>query len=299
MSTQHPTTDDDTPTDENDAPADATVDRAELEVLHEENTRLRNEVRRARQTRYRRSALALAGVGVLGLVAAVVFSSIRDVLLVLGAIGVFAGIITYYLTPERVLTAAVPTRLTETLDAVEREIIGELGLREDTTIYLPSPTDDDTARLFVPQHREYTLPETVESVFLVDADERARGVALPATGGALLRDLTESLATPLSDTPTEAADQLADAAVEQFELADSIETDADTDTDRISFAVTDPALDSLTRRDHPIPSLLAVGLTTALDAPVELDVTQQPDARADVLVTCRLIDADYSSVSEA
>lgn len=270
--------------------ADSAALHAELDVLREENERLRSEVRRARQTRYRRSALALSGVGVAGLLAAAALPAVRDVLLVLGATGVFAGVVTYYLTPERVLTASVAARLTETVDTLDGTLAAELGLRDDTRIYAPGGDDPGDARLFVPQHADYRLPETLDALFAVGPNERENGIALPPTGAPLLEDLTETLIEPLSDDPATAADQLADAVVEQFELARGVETDVD--DERVTYAVRGPVLGSPAGFDDPLASTLAVGTALALSAPVELDVTDSGDDRADVLVTCRRVDAE-------
>jgi len=261
-------------------------DSARLEVLREENDRLRREVRRASQVRYRRSALALGAVGVIGIAAAWYFPSVRDVLLALGAIGVFGGVLTYYLTPERVLTASVAANLAETLAALDGELAAELGLRDDLRVYVPGRGGSGPVRLFVPQHANYRLPARLDSVFVVAEDERARGVALHPAGTALFEELAETLASPLSDEPADAAAQLAEAVVEQFELAAAIDVDAGDEA--VSFGVRGAALGSPRQFDHPVPSLLAVGLATALEEPIALDVATDDDGRLDAVVTCSI-----------
>ena len=74
--------------------------RAEIEVLREENRRLRAEYARARQSEYRRAALVLVGAGLLSGLGGVLLTSAQTVLFALGGTGVFIGVLTYYLTPE-------------------------------------------------------------------------------------------------------------------------------------------------------------------------------------------------------
>lgn len=281
-----------TPTDTEDEDAtsddsEPTLDREELaarvDLLEEENSRLRREYARARQSSYRRTAIGLAVVGTLAVGAGLLFPGSREVLFALGAIGLFGAVLTYYLTPERFVAADVGERVYAALADNEADVVADLGLT-DERVYVP--TDDaDGVRLFVPQHEEYTVPDAdaLDRPFVVtDGDER--GLSVRPTGAALFEEFERSLAGPLADEPEPLAEQLADGVVEQFELADTVRVDSE--GDRVSAGVAGSVYGPVDRFDHPVASLLAVGLATGLDEHVTMDVSAG-DERFDHVVTVR------------
>lgn len=273
------------------AAADDAADEVDLAarvaVLEEENRRLREEYARARTNRYRRTALGLLVVGLVGLGGAVAFPDVRVVLLALGATGVFAGLLTYYLTPERFLPAGVTGAVYDAVATNADAIVAELGLRDDR-IYVPGTGADVDVRLFVPQHPDYALPDEDElsSTFVVADDERRRGLALSPTGGLLFHEFEHQLAGPLAADPVGLADQLADGLVEGLELADGATPDVDAADGRASIGITAPAHGSVARFDHPVASFLGVGFAAGLDRPVAVETTAADD-RYDAVVTCR------------
>lgn len=268
---------------------------AQIDLLAEENRRLRREYARARRSQYRRTALGLVGLGLLAVGGAAVFPEARTVLLALGATGLFAGLLTYYLTPEQFIPARVGERVYAALAANGAVLAADLGLA-DERVYVPTGDPDDPVRLFLPQHEDYEVPDgdALGDVFVVTGDERARGVSLKPTGQALFGEFERALAGPLSDDPGTLAEQLADALVEQFELVDSTRVDAAVDDegedgdgrggDRVTVGVSGSAYGAVDRFDHPVASVLATGLVHGLDAPVAVDVTPGDD-RTDYLVT--------------
>jgi len=253
--------------------------RTENAVLAAENERLREAYAAATHSQYRRTAIGLAAVGGLAAVAATVFPAARPVLFSLAAIGGFGAVLTYYLTPERFVAASVADRIQRATADSYATIADELGLT-DTRVYVPH---DDAAVLFVPAHRDYDLPDedALEHRFVATDDAR-RGLTLAPAGAPLLAAAEPALAGPLQDEPAALATQLGDAVVEQFELADSVTTDAT--ADQVTYAVTAPALGDLADVDHPVTSFLAVGTATGLDTPVTVDVTVDEETP---LVTCR------------
>lgn len=269
------------------ADGDAAELVAELELLEAENERLRQELSRTRQARYQRTATGLITVGVIALLGAVIFPVARTVLIALGGTGLFAGVITRYLTPERFVSATVGQRIYESLASDHATLIAELDLH-DEHVYVPIETAAGSAvRLFVPHRVEYTLPddEKLESMFVLPADERGRGVAFEPTGRALVDELRSSVTGGFADDPERLAEQIADGLVEVFELADSAAADVDPDTDRITIAVTGSAYGPVNQFDHPIASIVATALAAELDAPVALDITES--GNEEYLVTCR------------
>jgi len=245
-------------------PAELNADeiRTQLAVLREENERLREEYARAQQTSYRKTALALAVVGLGAVATGMLLSGIRDVLFVIGAIGVFGGILTWYLTPERVLTVSVSDSLYTALAANGERLRDELGL-QTTPVYVPSA---DGVRLFFPQQSEFTLPDTLTTVFLTD--DANRGVSLTPSGQALLADLERTQPTTSTDSLQATATQLGDALVEQFEIADAVSVGDSDDNDQLVVTIDGAAFGPVTSFDHPAVSVIACGLATAHEAPL-------------------------------
>ncbi|WP_323191078.1 hypothetical protein [Halostella sp. PRR32] len=260
----------------------------QVELLREENERLRRSYALARRSSYRRSALGLAAVGVLATVGAVLFPTSRDVLLALGGTGLFGAVLTYYLTPERFVAADVGTAVYGAMADTEGAIVDDLGLT-DRTVYVPTGASNPEAWLFVPQHAEYEIPDgdALAAPFVVGDEPSERGVSIRPTGSPLVREFDAVRTGDPGDDPAAVVDQFADAVTEQFELAESLNADVSPDERRATVGVTDSAFGGVDRFDHPIPSVLAVGLAGALDAPVVAETTSGDAERADYLVTLR------------
>jgi hypothetical protein len=290
-------------TDATDAATEQSAIAVERDVLREENRQLRAAYRRAQRTTYRRTALGFVGVGALAVAGGLLFPDARTVLFALGGTGLFAGVLTYYLTPERFLAAGVGHDVYRALADTGERLVDELGLTAHRR-YVPAE-GPHPAWLFVPQHEGDTVPgeDALQPLFVVgeEADDRARGVSLRPTGTPLFERFEEGLPGSLAETPGPLATQLADGVVEQFELATNVRTDVARDGTGtvdgedhpadvvVSFGVTDPTIPSVARFDHPIPSFLAVGLARGLARPVDVTITEPEEGRADVLVTCRVV----------
>ena len=261
--------------------------RAEVEVLEEENRRLRRDYTRARQSQYRRSALGMAAVGVLAAAGALAFPDSRAVLFALGGTGLFAAILTYYLTPEQVIPASVGERVYRALAENEGALASELGL-QSVRVYVPTGDPDLGVRLFVPQHAAYELPPVSElaDVLVVPETDAGRGVAFRPAGDSLFAEFEDSLADDLAGDPATLAEQLRDGLVEQFELARTVRPTVAEGGGQVIFGVAGSAYGPVDRFDHPIPSFLAVGLARGLSVPVDVEVSEADDDRVDQLVTC-------------
>jgi hypothetical protein len=243
---------------------------ARIEALEAETRRLRAESRRAKRTRYRRTAAGLAGVGVVAALAGLLFPDASDVLFALAGTGLFAAVLTRYLTPERFVAADVGERVYAPLAANHGGLAAALGLADDR-VYVPR---DGDPRLFVPQYDRHELPadDALAETLVVPEAERARGLSLRPTGGALFDEFERTLSGPLATTPRSLCDQLTAALVESFELADATEVDVDPTGGRASIAVSGSAYGPGDRFDDPLVSLLAVGLAVGLDRPVRATV---------------------------
>jgi hypothetical protein len=257
-----------------------------IEGLAAENRRLRREYARVRTSQYRRTAAGLALLGLLGVGGGLLFPAARTVLFALGGTGLFASVLTYYLTPERFVPAAVGERVYAALATNGSAIAADLGLA-GPHVYVP--TDDTTVRLFLPQGDSFTLPDAdaLASTFVAPDEASQRGVALDPTGGALFDPFEEALDRGLRDELGPLADQLGDALVEQFELVDGVRIEATPDADRVTVGVSGSVYGPVDRFDHPVASFLAVGVARGRGMPVTLTVDAGDD-RSDHLVTVRI-----------
>lgn len=249
---------------------------ATMRLLERENERLREEQTVARRAEYRRSATGMLSVGLLAVIGALLLPTVREVLLVLGAIGIFAGLLVYYLTPETFVSASVGESVYSTLANNHDAIVDALGL-ENSAIYVPS---ESAVFLYVPEQESGTVPDVTETPFPTAAS--TRGLLVTATGSELLELLTT--VEPANTLPARIA-QVSDALVEGFELVENIEPSMETEDQQVTFAVTGAAFGPLDRFDHPVPSVLATGIATHVDIPVHVAITQA-EGRADWLVTC-------------
>ncbi|WP_277552298.1 hypothetical protein [Halobaculum limi] len=255
-----PTTDAESPTDL----------QARVDLLATENQRLREEYARRQQVEYRRAALGLGGVGAVALTGAALFPAVRSVLIIIGAVGLFGGILTRYLTPERFVSADVGERVYSALAGNEAAITAELGLQSER-IYVPVE-GTETARLFIPERREYDIPpqDELESTLVIPDDPAMRGVALTPTGGPLFREFEQSAPTT-TDALRDRVDQLTEAFVETFEIADAVDADLDAADGRVTIDVRGSVFGVEADFDDPITSLFAVGLAEHLDVPIRTE----------------------------
>lgn len=274
------TMDDLTEQDSPDTDNAETLATAELEVLREENERLRAQFKQARQTTYRRTALAFLVVGGVALGGAGLFPDVRVLLVALGGTGVFAAILTSFITPEEFLAASVSEHLFAATAANGQALVDELGL-QNRRVYVP--VGEQTVRLYLPAHREYAVPpvEALRSVFVVTGDERERGVTLQPTGSELYTDF-ERAASEATDLEAFAA-QLGDAVVEQFELARGVSSGVSPDAGQARFDITGQSCGDLQALDHPVVSFLGTGLAIWTDQPVRIEF---PEEGAATLIQC-------------
>ncbi|WP_324759608.1 hypothetical protein [Haloarcula montana] len=268
----------------NDGP-DPEALRTRLELLEEENQRLREEYARARQTRYRRTALSLAGLGAVAALGGLLFPAAQTVLFALAGTGAFLGLLTYYLAPEQFLPASLGETVYTALADNESSMVAELGLRE-TRVYVPT---SQNVHLFVPQHEEYEVPgaDDLEDVFVVTSDTGTRGVALEPTGDGLADEFERAVTGDPDDNPERVATQTTDALIEQFELVETATADVDPAGGRVTVAISGSTMGRPDRFDHPVVSFLACSLARRLNKPVTADVEPTPDGQNDYRVTLR------------
>jgi len=263
---------------------------ARVERLRAENRRLKREYAAARRSRYRRTALGLYAVGAVAVLAALALPDAREVLFALGATGLFAGVLTYYLTPERFLSERVGEGVTAASAATLAALAADLGLAEPR-VYLPVDGEAETdVLLFLPQTARYEVPDDPDPGVHAPDDSGTRGLVVVPAGGPLLRELERGLDGGLAADPGRLADQAAEA-VEAFELATSAaaETapvgDTEAESGRLTLRCTEPAFGPPTREDHPVASLTAALVARGRETPVELRVDRSPADPDEYLIT--------------
>jgi hypothetical protein len=270
-------------TDHGEGPPDREALLARIETLEGEVDRLETDLADARRTSYRRTALGMAVLGGLALAGAAALPGVRTVLVALGATGLFGALLTHYLTPERFVGASVAGGVYGSLAANLEAIAAELELA-DAAVYVPVD-GEPPARLYVPEQPPgvagVPAAEDLRNAFVVTAEHR--GLSVRPTGGPLRAVFVDATA-PVPDTPGELARAAAEALVEQFELVDA--ADPDVGDRRVSVRVTGSTYGPVDRLDHPVASFLATTVATALDRPVDLEVTADA-ADGSYLVTCR------------
>lgn len=268
---------------------------AQVELLREENRRLRREYALTRRVEYRRTALGLGGVGTAALAGAVLFPSVRTVSLALAGTGLFAAVLTWYLTPERFIPAETGERVYAALATNAAALVADLGLSGQPT-YVPVD-GDPPVRLFVAHRADVPLPdrEELDGVLVVPGDESRAGVAFEPTGAALLREFERSETAPLPTDPAALTARLAEGLVESLGLSESAAIDVD--AGRAAIRLRGGAYGSVDRFDHPLASFLAVGLAVGLDAPVTVETTPGSDD-TQAVVTCRWDPADVRRDTE-
>lgn len=259
-----------TKSDASDGELDRQTLEAEIEILHEENRRLRESYARAKRSTFRRTAVGFLLAGAVSLGGALLFPSLQTTFLAFAGTGVFAGIVTYYLTPERFVSASVSGTVFDTLATVEEHLVRELELQTEA-VYVPTTSRPETnARLFIPQHVEYTVPEPerLGELFITSEVEAEQGVSLPPTGDRLYSEFERAVSGGFESEPESMAAKLTAALSDQFELTDDSEIEINSERGHASISIDNPAFGEMHQLDHPIVSLLAVGFATGLGQPV-------------------------------
>ncbi|GAB3411372.1 hypothetical protein GCM10027435_02900 [Haloparvum alkalitolerans] len=250
--------------------------QARVDLLEEETQRLRAERDREKHVKHRRTAAGFALLGLFAIGGAALFPDARSVLFALAGTGLFAAVLTLWITPERFVSADVGERVYAAMARNGDAVVSELGLVGEPT-YVPRESD---VRLYIPQSTGHSVPaaDALEETFVVGADDADRGIAFEPTGARLLDALDWNEGTVASQ-----ANLLASALVETFELATAVDVDVDITNGRATWTVSDPLYGTGEQFDHPIVSLLAVGTATAVDEPVRTDI----DTGDSFTVTCR------------
>jgi len=263
---------------------------AMIDLLEYENRQLRRHVTDARRHQYRGVAGGLLVVGIACGLLGFTTSEGTDVLFALAGIGIFGSVFTYYLTPDRFISADIGNQVYAATAQSYEQICADLGL-SDRRVYVPLnehfeadkreeveelPEWQSDVRLFIPQkaNSEPPQPEVLRnSAFIVSPKTETNGLSITPTGEGLFYAFMTSLNEPLGDDPRTLHRQLSEAMVEDFELVRSTNVDIDPQDGRMSVRFSETLYDYRSRFDHPVVSFFAVGLGVGLGRPIDTRIT--------------------------
>lgn len=249
-----------------------------IDVLQTENDRLRADYARARTVSYQKTALALAAIGTVAVLGGAILPDVRAVLVVTGAIGLFSGVMTWYLTPARVVPVGVSESVYDAATATLAGLKDELGLQA-ITVYAPV---GDQTRGFIPRERDFEVPENVTHAFPGDTTG-SQGLSFTPSGQQLTREVDRIRAAQTPTTALDAIEQTADSLVEHFEVADQIAVEKGTEFQEFVISVDEAAFGPLTRLDHPIVSALGCAAAQSVGEPVVVNDAEATTVRLAVI----------------
>jgi hypothetical protein len=113
-----------------------------------------------------------------------------------------------------------------------------------------------------------------------------RGVTFRPVAATLVAAYRDAATEPPAETSDELTEQLADALVEQFDVASSVSVESVEPDGGVTVAVRGSTFGGPDRFDHPAGSFLAAGLATGLGRPVRME-TVPASGSADLLVRCQ------------
>ena len=248
-------------------------------------------------SRTRALAIGLAAIGVVGVASGfaatettVLSSSLGPVLLAVGTLALVGGLLAWALIPTTPVPRATARGVYRSMAANQDALVAAFDLPK-RPVYVPTGRDPqstpgDAVRVLYLGGEG--VPDSVDPDKTVLGSRGDGGLALrPSTGpflGALYRDIPGGP----SDNLELLAEQVADAAVESFELAAAVRVDS-VDSDEVVFRVRESTFGQ-TGSDNPVGSLLASGLAVARDRPVRVESTGG-ESRTEQRVTCRLLAA--------
>ncbi|WP_254279910.1 hypothetical protein [Haloarcula marina] len=220
--------------------------------------------RRWRRLGKRNSAAVFALVGVGLVAAAVAVPAFETILFVWGGTALFVALLLRFVTTGATVRATAATDVYATFAGNARRLAGTGPQR-----YVP---DGDAVSLVVGE---------------ADGQTTFAPVVGEADGQTTFAPVGERLTAAVPGPATDAApgDRLAvlvDALVNDLELVES--ATARTTESGAEVTVTDSYVGTAELFDHPVASVLGVGLARALDAPVTVESTAEGDR---LVVTCR------------
>jgi len=230
----------------------------EIQKLAEENALLRQKYARERRGEFRRSGLALIVFGAFVLVVGTLgyTGTTLSSLFVLSGVGtVFVGVLTIFLTPERLVRSEVMHRgLLSSVRAIDG-IFRDLGLRSNA-LYLPSIYKGKPLLVIPISEKHFDLggwlKRPSEGVFVVGKSVESCGLAIEPLGASLLSLIKDELRTPPSDEADALSQLMEEVYTHGLDLCNAVELER---------------LDGLIRVRFTAPLFLDFCMDVSKDAP--------------------------------
>jgi len=212
----------------------------QIQHLAEENALLRARYARERRGEYRRSGIALMIFGAVMLVLGLVGytgTTLSSLFLLSGIGTVFVGILTVFLTPERLVRSEVMHRgLISSARALDG-ILRDLGLRS-SAIYLPSKYRGKPVLVLPVSEKHFDIEDWLkrpsESVLVVGKSAEGCGIAIEPLGLSLLTLVRDELHVSLEDTES-LPSVIQEVYSQGLELCDAVDVELVGNTIRMRF----------------------------------------------------------------
>lgn len=251
--------------------------------LVEENERLRAErADGVRDARFRRAAGVLLGLSVALAVVGGLLSGLRTVAVSLAGIGLFTSVLLYFTSAGRFVPLGTAERVAAPLLESREALVYEFDL-VDEEVYVPTSADPPEASVLALPSGADVPPVTALEAPVIDAaaggSPSEDGLAFRPSGGSLFVDYAPRLSVGGEERPADLAAELAEAVVEEFEIADDVEVEVEADDGIIRVDVEGVDYGLLSRFDHPVISFLGTGLAVTLRRPVRVEERLSLDDR--------------------
>ncbi|WP_245549661.1 hypothetical protein [Natronococcus occultus] len=228
------------------------------------------------------TAVGFAVLGALAFVAGLALPDGRTVLFALAGIGGFAAVLAAEIEPERAIEARDATRVYETSARNLARLVETIGATADRRYVPLAGRGADGVRLIVPLAAD--RPRSTDLVAEDGGETGDTTLSLEPVGAPFVAELERSLADGLAGDPERLAEQLTDALADRFEVVDRAEPSIDAGDGRLDVAISEGVFGPADRFDHPVVSILGVGLAVGLERPVDAIVLE--DRPGERRVTC-------------
>ena len=213
----------------------------QIQHLAEENALLRAKYAKERRGEYRRSGIVLIAFGAVVLVLGLVGytgTTLSSLFLLSGIGTVFVGILTVFLTPERLVRSEVMHRgLISSVRALDG-ILRDLGL-SSSAIYVPSIYRGKPMLVLPLSEKHFDLEGWLkhpsESTLVVGRSAEGCGIALEPLGSSLLRLVQDEMHISFLQDKESLPAVIQEVYTQGLELCDAVEVEMGSNTIRMRF----------------------------------------------------------------
>ena len=216
-----------------------------------------------------------AGAGVVSILGGGFASDPRQVLFALGITGLFAGLLTYLVTPRHFVHATTADQLHDVLV-------------KNLAIHVPC-VERQCERTYIPQDEQEPGDGCVLLFFSCE-DEHQPGVSVYPTGDALLGELVDHARMIISDSPAELSRQIADGLENGLELVEDATCVVDPLDRSATVQIEGSVVGTIGQFDDPVTSFVGTAFAFGLDQPTKVTVHDAENDR--VTISCQWMDKD-------